>query len=114
MKTVRILSVALLFTIATSAFAATKGTEPRTGIARDSIILSDPAILADEKSGMYYLTGTGGKLWKSKDLAEWDGPYDVARPDTSSWMGHNPAIWAAEIHERETMKHILLIFTSWT
>lgn len=112
MKTVIILSVALLFTIATSAFAATKGTEPRTGIARDSIILSDPAILADEKSGMYYMTGTGGKLWKSKDLAEWDGPYDVARPDTSSWMGHNPAIWAAEIHEHNGKYYYFATFTN--
>ena len=34
----------------------------------DSIILSDPCILADSATKIYYMTGTGGMLWKSKDL----------------------------------------------
>ena len=41
----------------------------------DSIRLSDPCILADVQTQMYYMTGTGGKLWKSKDLKRWNGPY---------------------------------------
>lgn len=36
-------------------------------VRRDSIILSDPCILADSASGMYYMTGTGGRLWKSPE-----------------------------------------------
>ena len=70
----------------------------RTHIPLDSIRLSDPFILADVKTHMYYMTGTGGLLWKSKDLHYWDGPFVVAHPDTSSWMGPHPMIWAAEIH----------------
>ena len=30
----------------------------------DSIRLSDPAILADKKTQMYYMTGTGGMMWR--------------------------------------------------
>ena len=49
----------------------------KKGQALDSISLSDPCILADKKTNMYYMTGTGGFLWKSKDLKYWDGPYQV-------------------------------------
>lgn len=65
-------------------------------ISLDSISMSDPYIYPDEKSQMYYLTGTGGRLYKSTDLRMWTGPYpiiDLAR----TWMdGHWVA--AAEIH----------------
>ena len=59
----------------------------RTDIPLDSIRLSDPCILADKATNMYYMTGTGGRLWKSSDLARWEGPYHVAMTDSSSWMG---------------------------
>ena len=71
----------------------------RTNIPLDSIHLSDPCILADKKTSTYYMTGTGGLLWKSKDLARWEGPYRVAETDPDSWMGPKPEIWAAELHE---------------
>lgn len=59
----------------------------RHDVPRDSIILSDPCILADSASQTYYMTGTGGRLWTSRDLSRWSGPYDVAAVDTASWMG---------------------------
>lgn len=31
----------------------------------DSIVLSDPCILPDRSTMTYYMTGTGGKLWKA-------------------------------------------------
>lgn len=34
----------------------------RTNIPLDSIHLSDPCILADKKTSIYYMTGTGGLL----------------------------------------------------
>ena len=71
----------------------------RRHVPLDSILLSDPAILADNKTQMYYMTGTGGKLWKSKDLKYWDGPYSVIEISFQSWMGKNPEVWAAELHE---------------
>ena len=46
----------------------------RKHIPLDSIRLSDPFILADSATNMYYMTGTGGLLWKSKDLHYWEGP----------------------------------------
>ncbi len=78
----------------------------------DSIRLSDPAILADNKTGMYYMTGTGGFLWKSKDLKLWNGPYDVAKTDPKSWMGPKPMIWAAELHQFKNKYYYFATFTN--
>lgn len=78
----------------------------------DSIWLSDPCILADSATMTYYMTGTGGKLWKSKDLKLWDGPYDVAQTDPTSWMGPHPAIWAAELHKYKGKYYYFATFTN--
>lgn len=78
----------------------------------DSIRLSDPCILADTQTKMYYMTGTGGKLWKSKDLKFWDGPYDVAQIDPRSWMGPKPMIWAAELHHYKDKYYYFATFTN--
>ena len=58
----------------------------RENVPLDSIRLSDPFILADKKTNSYYMTGTGGMLWKSPDLKMWEGPYSVAQTDpTRGW-----------------------------
>lgn len=84
----------------------------RQHIPTDSIQLSDPFVLADPNTKMYYLTGTGGLLWKSKDLKFWDGPYQVAQPDPKSWMGPRPMIWAAEIHYINGKYYYFATFTN--
>ena len=84
----------------------------RTDIPLDSIRLSDPCILADKKTNMYYMTGTGGLLWKSKDLALWEGPYQVAATNPSSWMGKHPQIWAAELHQYKDKYYYFATFTN--
>jgi hypothetical protein len=62
----------------------------------DSISMSDPYIYPEEESHTYYLTGTGGRLYKSQDLKMWTGPYPIIDL-TGTWMdGHWVA--AAEIH----------------
>lgn len=81
-------------------------------IPTDSIRLSDPCVLADRKTAAYYMTGTGGKLWKSKDLKFWSGPYDAARIDSSSWMGNDPMIWAAELHAYKDKYYYFATFTN--
>lgn len=86
--------------------------EPRTNVPLDSILLSDPCILADKKTNMYYMTGTGGMLWKSKDLRLWDGPYQVAKTNPKSWMGPKPMIWAAEIHPYKDKYYYFATFTN--
>ncbi len=78
----------------------------------DSIRLSDPFILADKATHTYYMTGTGGLLWKSKDLQNWTGPFQVVDIDSSSWMGAHPAIWAAEIHQYRGKYYYLATFTN--
>ncbi len=83
-----------------------------TNIPLDSIQLSDPCILADEATKTYYLTGTGGWLWKSKDLRKWTGPFVVAETDDESWMGKDPMIWAAELHEYKGKYYYFGTFTN--
>ncbi len=78
----------------------------------NSIRLSDPAILADKGSQTYYMTGTGGLLWKSKDLKFWEGPYHVAKTNPDSWMGPKPMIWAAELHEYNNKYYYFATFTN--
>ena len=84
----------------------------RTDIPLDSIRLSDPCILADPETHQYYLTGTGGLLWKSPDLALWEGPYHVANTNPSSWMGKRPQIWAAELHRYQGKYYYFATFTN--
>ncbi|MBD2701233.1 family 43 glycosylhydrolase [Spirosoma sp. BT702] len=86
--------------------------EPRTNVPLDSIRLSDPFILADRQTNTYYMTGTGGLLWKSKNLKLWDGPYKVTQTDPNSWMGPNPMIWAAEIHHVKNKYYYFATFTN--
>jgi hypothetical protein len=85
---------------------------PRQNIPLDSIRLSDPFILADKKTSSYYMTGTGGMLYKSKDLKLWDGPYQITKTDSTSWMGPRPMIWAAEIHSYKNRYYYFATFTN--
>ena len=105
---------ALIYLLLTNVLFAqeTRSNEVRKGIPLDSIVLSDPFILADSKTKMYYMTGTGGKLWKSKDSKTWDGPYQVTQTDAESWMGPKPMIWAAEIHAFKNKYYYFATFTN--
>ena len=76
------------------------------------IRLSDPAILADSASQTYYMTGTGGLLYSSKDLEHWTGPFIVAKTDSASWMGPSPMIWAAELHRYNGKYYYFATFTN--
>lgn len=79
---------------------------------RDSIMLSDPAILVNAADSTYYMTGTGGRLWKSRDLKMWEGPYNVVEVDTASWMGPRPQIWAAELQKDGDKYYCFATFTN--
>ena len=93
-------------------FSQKKAANYRSQIPLDSIRLSDPCILADEKTKYYYMTGTGGLLWKSKDLKYWNGPYEVIKTDSTSWMGPDPMVWAAELHAYEGRYYNFATFTN--
>src|SRR3954468_10443296 len=107
------LALLACFALSLTAKAQERGIpEVRKNIPLDSIVLSDPFILADAKTNMYYMTGTGGMLWKSKDLKLWDGPYQVTKTNLNSWMGPKPMIWAAEIHPFKNKYYYFATFTN--
>lgn len=95
-----------------STMLAQKKRTVKEAVTLDSIRLSDPAILADKDTRMYYMTGTGGLLWMSKDLKLWNGPFDIAETDPNSWMGPNPMIWAAELHQYKNKYYYFATFTN--
>ena len=78
----------------------------------DSLQLSDPFILADEETQMYYLVGSGGSLWKSTNLKMWTGPYQYITVDTTSWIGTAPRIWAPELHKYKGKYYCFVTFTN--
>ncbi|MGE5426556.1 MAG: glycoside hydrolase family 43 protein [Methylococcaceae bacterium] len=75
-------------------------TEPREikTIPIDSMSMSDPYVLADEATKTYYLTGSGGGIYKSTDLKNWTGPYG-AYDTRGTWMEGINFVAAAEIHK---------------
>lgn len=64
----------------------------------DSMSMSDPYIFADETTKTYYLTGSGGCIYKSKNLKNWTGPYG-AYDTRGTWMEGVSFVAAAEIHK---------------
>ncbi|RAI84722.1 glycoside hydrolase family 43 protein [Algoriphagus yeomjeoni] len=112
MKTLYLAFVVLILLPLATLAQQPRTREVRKNVPLDSIVLSDPAILADSNTQMYYMTGTGGMLWKSKDLKLWDGPYKVTETDPDSWMGPNPMIWAAELHAYKNKYYYFATFTN--
>lgn len=63
----------------------------------DELNMSDPYIYPDSATRTYYLTSSGGAIYKSKDLKNWTGPYG-AYDVTGTWMEGIKSVAAAEIH----------------
>ena len=112
MKTMFILFASLFCFMQSASAQGRRQWQPRENVPLDSIVMSDPFVLADDATKTYYMTGTGGMLWKSKDLARWSGPYRVTEVDTTSWMGPRPMIWAAEIHKYHGKYYYFATFTN--
>ncbi len=93
------LSYLLLMLTLALPLMAQRGMRVRKNVPLDSIRMSDPAVLADQQTKMYYMTGTGGMMWRSVDLKFWEGPFRVTEFEKNSWMGPRPMIWAAELHQ---------------
>ncbi|KJF45628.1 glycoside hydrolase family 43 protein [Draconibacterium sediminis] len=108
----RLLIVLFFTTSFAPLFAQNWKPEVKENIPLDSIRLSDPCILADKNTATYYMTGTGGLLWKSKDMKLWTGPFVVAQTDPDSWMGPRPMIWAAELHQYNGKYYYFATFTN--
>lgn len=112
MKQTTIFFILLMILMLQPVEAQKKSDRFRSQISIDSIRLSDPSILADKNTMYYYMTGTGGLLWKSKDLRLWDGPYEVIQTDPASWMGPKPMVWAAELHAYKGKYYNFATFTN--
>lgn len=112
MKKIYFVFILCLLGVVCSCVSGGKSSDTSKLVYLDSIQLSDPCILADSITQMYYMTGTGGKLWKSKDLKVWEGPYTVAQTDSNSWMGAQPIIWAAELHAYKGKYYYFATFTN--
>lgn len=64
----------------------------------NDLSMSDPYIYADQDTKTYYLTSSGGRMYKSTDLIMWEGPYNII--DLSgTWCERAGFAAAAEIHK---------------
>ena len=84
---------------------------PVDTVAIDTMELRDPFIILDKEARTYYMTGTGGRVWTSKNLRHWVGPYEILELDTTMWMGSKPTIWAPEIHKHKDKYYYMATFT---
>ena len=64
----------------------------------NDLSMSDPFIIPDPETQTYYLTSSGGRLYKSKDLVWWEGPYNVINIE-NSWLAKGGGPAASEIHK---------------
>ncbi|MCR5841663.1 MAG: glycoside hydrolase family 43 protein [Bacteroidales bacterium] len=64
----------------------------------EELSMSDPYILADQATKTYYLTSSGGRMYKSTDLKMWTGPYNVI-DIKGLWLERAGFAAAAEIHK---------------
>lgn len=64
----------------------------------NELSMSDPFIYADTESQTYYLTSSGGRMYKSSDLVMWEGPYNIIDL-TGTWCENAGFVAAAEIHK---------------
>lgn len=60
--------------------------------------MSDPYIYPEASTQTYYLTSSGGRMWKSKDLVMWEGPYNII-DIKGLWLERAGFAAAAEIHK---------------
>ncbi|SFU52173.1 glycoside hydrolase family 43 protein [Butyrivibrio sp. INlla21] len=82
------------------------------------INIRDPFILPDNET--YYLFGTRAKTcwgkadgfdgYKSKDLVNWDGPYEVFNRPEGFWADKN--YWAPEVHKYNGSFYMFATFNS--
>ncbi len=64
----------------------------------DLLSMSDPFIYPDQETKTYYLTGSGGRLYKSKDLKTWDSIPGQITDLSGTWMQGN-FVAAPEIYK---------------
>jgi len=91
--------------------ASANVTDPREidTLTLDEMSMSDPFILADDDTQTYYMTSSGGSIYKSKDLETWTGPYG-AYDVTGTWMEGVNRVAAAELHHINSKYYYVATF----
>ncbi|MDR1096909.1 MAG: glycoside hydrolase family 43 protein [Tannerella sp.] len=101
-------TVIFLFLIPALLPAFTRVSAQHRMLQLSEINIRDPYILAEQKSRTYYLyksspvkddngeTRGGVEVYKSKDLAGWEGPVRVFTAPENNWITGN--VWAPEVH----------------
>ena len=85
---------------------------------RSDISLSDPAIMADPVSKYYYMTGTAGNIFKSKDLETWTTLPWAINTNGIEWIGKSHTapspgqIWAPELYYKNEAYYDVVTFTN--
>lgn len=85
---------------------------------RSDISLSDPAIMADPVSKYYYMTGTAGDIFKSKDLETWTTLPWAINTNGIEWIGKSHTapspgqIWAPELYYKNEAYYDVVTFTN--
>lgn len=85
---------------------------------RSDVSLSDPAIMADPVSNCYYMTGTGGDIFKSTDLEIWTKQPWAINTNGIEWIGKNHTapspgqIWAPELYYKNGAYYDVVTFTN--
>jgi len=90
-------------------------------VKRSDIRIRDPFVLADQQTRTYYLYGTtdenvwtgpasGFQAYKSKDLQEWEGPFQAFSPAPDFWADQH--FWAPEVYEWRGAYYMLATFKS--
>lgn len=64
----------------------------------NDLAMSDPYIYAEPSSKTYYLTSSGGRMYRSKDLVMWEGPYNII-DIKGLWLEKAGFAAAVEIHK---------------
>jgi len=92
--------------------AASDVHRPQKGHRLEDIPAHDPFVLTDTQQQLYYLYTGGSPKWngtdrygvllyRSTDLTEWEGPYEVFAIPDGVWAHPQHGAWAPEVHEYE-------------
>ena len=85
---------------------------------RADLSLSDPAVMADPASQAYYMTGTGGDIFKSVDLEIWEKLPWAINTSGIDWIGTtytapSPGqVWAPELYYKDGIYYDVVTFTN--
>ncbi|MDX1638631.1 MAG: glycoside hydrolase family 43 protein [Balneolaceae bacterium] len=115
---VGISSVMLLLVILVGSLEFAEAQDITSGNKLSDIRMRDANILPDEKTGLYYITssarGAAVRVYKSKDLVNWEGPHMVYQTPDDMWGTHIEinSIWAPEMHSYNSRYYLFLTFSS--